>query len=157
MPIRWSHSSTNHVHFNCAAGITLTFCEKLMVWVDVWDIQICWDCGSIRYRMGSGRRDFRPGERMICLRLDHLPSARAGVANTAHAGLGPARSNRGTPACGVGHERFRIAWDRSEASGRDRIKELRFAELGMSDSDLVQVAVRHPGESPSKILSKDYR
>ena len=94
---------------------------------------------------------------MTCLRLDRQPSARAEVANTAHAGLGPARSNRGTPACGVGHERFRIAWDRSEASGRDRIEILRFAELGMSGLDLEQAAVRLPGESPSKIFGKDYR
>ena len=90
-------------------------------------------------------------------RLDWHSSARAEVTNSAHAGLGPARSNRGSPAFGVGYERFRIARGCSEASGRDRIEELRFAELGMSDSDLVQVAVRHPGESPSKIFSKDYR
>ena len=94
---------------------------------------------------------------MTCLRLDRLPSVRAEGANTAHAGLGPARSNRGSPACGVGHERFRIARDRSEASGRDRFEDLRFAELGMSGSDLEQAAVRLPGESPSKIFSKDYR
>ena len=90
-------------------------------------------------------------------RLDWHSSARAEVTNTVPAGLGPARSNRGSPACGVGHERFRIAWDRSEASGRDRIEDLRFAELGMSGFDLEQAAVRLPGESPSKIFSKDYR
>ena len=100
-----------------------------------------------QHRVVSGRRAFRPRERMTCHRLGRQLSARAEVTIPHMRGSDPrdefdevrfaelgmsgselpgiaarvrARSNRRTPACRVGHERFRLGTGDSVASGRDQ-------------------------------------